>query len=134
MTGYQSISRADISADRETVWAALTDPASLGEAMFGSRIETAWQVGGPIVYRGEWEGKSFEDHGEVVELSRPSLLRLTHSSAGSPVHELRFDLEPTAAGTRVTLTQDNNPTEEAAEHSRTNWDAMLATLKQLVER
>jgi hypothetical protein len=119
MSGFDSVSTADISADRETV--------------FGSEIEADWRVGGPIVYRGEWKGTAFEDHGEVVELSRPSRMRISHSSAGSELHELRFDLEPTAAGTRLTLTQDNNPSEKAAEHSRANWDAMLARLKQLVE-
>jgi uncharacterized protein YndB with AHSA1/START domain len=133
MSGFDSVSTADISADRETVWAVLTDSAMLGDAMFGSEIEADWRVGGPIVYRGEWEGKAFEDHGEVVELSPPSRMRISHSSAGSELHELRFDLEPTAAGTRLTLTQDNNPSAKAAEHSRANWDAMLARLKQLVE-
>ena len=133
MTGYESVSHADISVDRETMWAALTDTTTLGEAMFGSEIETGWQVGTPIVYRGEWKGTPFEDQGEVVELSPPSRMRISHASAGSDLHELRFDLEPTAAGTRLTLTQDNNATEEAAEHSRRNWDSMLARLKQLVE-
>jgi hypothetical protein len=33
----------------------------------------------------------------------------------------------------VTLEQDNNPTEEAAEHSRRNWELMLRGLKEYVE-
>jgi uncharacterized protein YndB with AHSA1/START domain len=134
MTGYESVSAIDIGADRETVWEALTDSARLGEAMFGTQIDTDWQAGSPIRYHGEFEGKSFEDAGEVVELSRPTRLRITHASAGSDTHELRFDLEPTAAGTHVTLTQDNNATEKAAEHSRGNWDTMLGLLKSVVER
>jgi hypothetical protein len=31
------------------------------------------------------------------------------------------------------LSQDNNSTEEAAEHSQANWEKMLAGLKQVVE-
>jgi hypothetical protein len=34
---------------------------------------------------------------------------------------------------RVSLTQDNNSSEEAAEHSQANWEKMLAGLKQVVE-
>jgi hypothetical protein len=34
----------------------------------------------------------------------------------------------------VTLTQDNNPTEEARRHSEENWSMMLDGLKKLVER
>jgi hypothetical protein len=33
----------------------------------------------------------------------------------------------------VSLTQDNNSSEEAAEHSRANWEKMLAGLKEVVE-
>jgi uncharacterized protein YndB with AHSA1/START domain len=141
MTGYESVSQIDIAADRESVWAALTDSARFGEAMFGTQVDTDWQVGSPITYHGEHEGKTFEDRGEVVELSSPARLRLTHFSPTSGdadvpenYHELRFDLEPVAAGTHVTLTQDNNATEKAAEHSQGNWDAMLGLLKTVVER
>jgi hypothetical protein len=36
--------------------------------------------------------------------------------------------------THLSLSQDNNPSKEAAEHSRANWEKMLAVLKQVVER
>jgi hypothetical protein len=36
--------------------------------------------------------------------------------------------------THVSLSQDNNPSEDAAEHSRANWEKILAGLKQFVER
>lgn len=34
----------------------------------------------------------------------------------------------------VVLTQDNNPTEEAREHSKKNWEQMLTALKEIVEQ
>jgi hypothetical protein len=36
--------------------------------------------------------------------------------------------------TRVSLTQDNNPDEEARAHSAKNWEKMLSGLKQYVEQ
>jgi len=36
-------------------------------------------------------------------------------------------------GTRVELTQDNNPTPEAAEHSRAMWASMLEGVRALSE-
>ena len=133
MSGYESISETTIAATPEQVWAALTDNDRLGRAMFGSEIVTDWEVGGPIVFQGEFEGKAFRDEGEVVELDAPRRMRFSHRSGDSPVHEVRFDLEPAGEGTRVTLTQDNNPTAEAAQHAQGNWDAMLGLLKQVVE-
>lgn len=49
-------------------------------------------------------------------------------------HTLLYELEERGGRTRVSLSQDKNPTEEAAEHSRANWEKMLAGLKQVVER
>jgi hypothetical protein len=44
-----------------------------------------------------------------------------------------YELEEHGAKTRVSLSQHKNPTEEAAEHSRANWEQMLSGLKQVVE-
>lgn len=140
MTGFESVSEIDIAATPDEVWAVLTDNDRFGRAMFGTEVVTDWGIGSPIVYRGEFEGKSFEDKGEVVELSPPTRMRVTHFSPTSGeddtpenYHELRFDLSPTAAGTHVILTQDNNATQKAADHSQGNWDTMLGLLKKVVE-
>jgi hypothetical protein len=49
-------------------------------------------------------------------------------------HEVRYDLSPSGDGTRVTITQDNNATQEAADHSTSNWQTMLESLKKVAER
>ena len=36
-------------------------------------------------------------------------------------------------GTHVSLSQDNNASAEAAEHSKRNWEQMLSGLKETVE-
>jgi uncharacterized protein YndB with AHSA1/START domain len=136
-----AVSEIDISATPEGVWGVLTDNALMGEVMFGSEVVTDWQVGSPILYRGEWEGKPYEDKGEILEVDGPRILRVTHFSplsgdADVPenYHEVQYELEPNGAGTHVTLTQDNNPDAKAVEHSKKNWDAMLASLKKVAER
>jgi len=48
-------------------------------------------------------------------------------------HTVLYELERDGERTRVSLTQDNNSSEEAAEHSRANWEKMLAGLKEVVE-
>ena len=49
-------------------------------------------------------------------------------------HTIVYELEPVGGVTHLTLRQDNNPSEEEAEHSRANWEKMLAGLKDVVER
>lgn len=125
----------DIDAPISEVWAALTDADRLGEIMFGSTVETDWSIGSPIVYRGEWEGRPFEDHGTVLELTEPTVIRLSHEAPGSDeTHEVRYDLRELGPVTHVTLTQDGNATVEAAEHAAANWQATLESLQRVVGR
>jgi uncharacterized protein YndB with AHSA1/START domain len=131
---------AIIDADRREVWRALVDPAAIKEYMFGTTVVSEWREGSAIVWQGEWEGRAYEDKGEIVRMEPGRILRYTHFSALSgqtdepgSYHTVTIDLVPTGAATAVTLTQDNNPTPEAREHSARNWNAMLSALKEYVE-
>lgn len=140
MTDHIATAETDVAAAPERIWRALTDPAEIREYMFGAEVVTDWVVGGPIVWRGEYEGRAYEDKGQVVAFEPPRLLQVTHFSplTGQPdvpdnYHTVTYRFEPSGDGTHVVLTQDNNPTAEAAEHSRGNWSMMLSGLKEFVE-
>ena len=141
LTDYVATAETDINAPAGEVWAALTDPEQIKEYMFGSQVVTEWKPGGPIVWKGEYEGKTYEDKGEVLEIEPERRLKVTHFSPLSGqedrpenYHTVLYELEEREGRTHLSLTQDKNPSEEAAEHSRANWERMLAALKQVVER
>jgi uncharacterized protein YndB with AHSA1/START domain len=140
MAGHVVTAETDIRAPRSKVWRALTDPDQIEKYMFGSRVETDWKPGSPITWKGEYEGKRYEDKGEVLKVERERLLELTHFSPLSGdedvpenYHTLLYELEESDGKTHVSLSQDNNKSEEAAEHSRANWDKMLSGLKEVAE-
>ena len=140
MVGHVATAETEIDASPDQVWSALTDPEKIKQYMFGSQVETDWQPGSPIVWKGEYEGKQYEDKGEIVEIEPERRLKVTHFSPlggqediPENYHTLLYELEARDGKTRVSLSQDNNPSEEAAEHSRANWEQMLTSLKQVVE-
>ncbi|MCL4562872.1 MAG: SRPBCC domain-containing protein [Chloroflexi bacterium] len=109
--------------------------------MFGADVVTDWKEGSPILYKGLWQGKPFEDKGWVVKVVPERLLITTHWSPLSGVpdapenyHMVGYRLTPHEGGTRLVLTQDNNASKEEKTHSENNWNMMLATLKRLVEQ
>jgi uncharacterized protein YndB with AHSA1/START domain len=140
MTGRVATAETEIEASPTRVWTALTDPDEIESYMFGARVVTDWQPGSSIVWKGEWEGRPFEDKGEILEVLPERRLTVTHYSplsgkADAPenYHTLTYELEGGNGTTRVSLSQDNNESAEAAEHSRANWEKMLARLKAAVE-
>jgi uncharacterized protein YndB with AHSA1/START domain len=141
MTEHVASAEIEVDASRDRVWAALTDPDQIKEYMFGSEVLTDWNQGSPIVWKGEYEGKKYEDKGEILEIEPERRLKVTHFSPTSGredrpenYHTLLYELEERGGRTHVALSQDNNPSEEAAEHSRANWEKMLEGLKQVVEQ
>jgi uncharacterized protein YndB with AHSA1/START domain len=140
MADHVASAAIEIDAPPGEVWTALTDPEQIKKYMFGSQVETDWQPGSPIVWKGEYEGKKYEDKGEIVEIERERRLKMTHFSPLSGeedvpenYHTVLYELEKNGEHTRVSLTQDNNSSAEAAEHSKSNWEKMLAGLKKVVE-
>lgn len=136
------IAKAEITIDApiSEVWKALTDPEMIKQYMFGSEVVTDWQVGSPIIYKGVWNGKPFEDKGKVLEFVPEKKLVTTHWSpmAGVPdipenYHTVSYELNPENNQTHLVLTQDNNATEEEKSHSEQNWQMVLGTIKKLLE-
>ena len=132
---------ADVNAPRSRVWDALVDPGAIKQYMFGTNVSSDWKKGSPITWKGEWEGKKYEDKGTILDIEPGRRLRYTHFSplAGKPdkpenYHNVTIDLSGEGDRTHVALSQDNNDDEKAKAHSEKNWGNMLEGLKKYVEK
>lgn len=139
MADHVARAGVEVDADRHTVWRALTDPEQVAAWMMGARVETDWRVGSPITWRGEVEGRPFEDKGQVLEVDAPNRLSVTHYSplmgeADVPenYHTIVYELSGDGP-TTVALTQDGNDSAEQAEQFSANWQGMLESLRATVE-
>jgi uncharacterized protein YndB with AHSA1/START domain len=134
-----------IDAPADKVWRALTTPKTLKTYFMGSDVESDWKVGGAIRFRGEYQGKAYEDHGEIRSFEPAKRLAFSHFSplagakdAPENYNLITIDLEPAGPKTKVTLTQAKLQGEpQAAELKRQdeyekNWTTVLDGLSQAV--
>ncbi|HVQ01076.1 MAG TPA: SRPBCC domain-containing protein [Candidatus Thermoplasmatota archaeon] len=130
-----------IRAPPGKVWDALVNPDVIKKYMFNTIVVSEWKQGSPIVWKGEWEGRQYEDKGTILAFEPERLMRYSHFSplSGKPdipqnYHTVTIALVQQGSDTLVSLTQDNNGNEEARRHSEHNWNMMLMNLKKVVER
>jgi uncharacterized protein YndB with AHSA1/START domain len=137
----------DIDASPREVWRSLTDPTRIKQYYLGAEVQTDWQVGSPITFKGEWDGKPYEDKGEILIFEPERKLAYSHFSpmSGKPdvpenYHVVEVTLDERNGTTHVTLRQSNlegGATDEdrsnRAEYEK-NWTQMLDGLKKTTER
>ena len=129
-----------IAAPAARVWEALTDPAQVRQYMWGAEVVSDWRPGSPLLYRGVWEGKPFEDKGTILEIDPPRLLRTTYYSplGGKPdvpesYAEVVYALAAENGGTKLTVTQGNIPDEAGRARAESNWSMALEAIRKLIE-
>jgi uncharacterized protein YndB with AHSA1/START domain len=137
---YSSSSSVIINHPLAAVWNALTIPEQVKEYFFGTNQITDWVVGSPIVFRGEWEGKTYEDKGTVLSFNPPYSLSYSYwsSMSGTPdvpesYQSITYSLEEVPEGTKLTITQDGSETKEKADHSAENWKILIDGMKKMLD-
>src|SRR5262245_11476060 len=118
-----------IKASTAKVWAALVTPESVKQYLWGTEVTSDWKVGSSITYKGVWEGKPYEDKGTVVEIVPEKLLKSTYFSALSGKEDkpenyntIIYELAAEDGDwTKLTVTQDNNPSQGDADKAKQNW-------------
>jgi uncharacterized protein YndB with AHSA1/START domain len=129
-----------IEAPISRVWEALTTSERIKQWFFGVDTETDWKQGSPIVHRGEYQGRAYEDRGEILQIEPPRLLVHSH---WSPVSELpdapenyervSWELTERDGGTELRIRESNLASEEARATSEQSWRLVLENLKKLLE-
>lgn len=128
-----------INAPVSRVWNALTDPAQVKKYFFGTDVSSSWEVGSPLTFSGEWEGKTYEDKGTILKKELNKLLQYSYwsSMSGKPdlpenYANITYQLSENDSVTTLAVTQDNITNKEGPSHSQQNWSIVLGNLKKLL--
>jgi uncharacterized protein YndB with AHSA1/START domain len=130
-----------IAAPNNKVWDALVNPEAIRQYFFGTTVVSDWHLGSPIVWKGDWQGKPYEDKGVIIQFDPGRTIQYSHFSplSGLPdkpenYHTVTVKLSASEDLTLVSLSQDKNGSEEERVHSEQNWGMMLTALKKYLEQ
>lgn len=130
----------NIKAPAAKVWKALTDAEIVKKYFFGTDQRSDWKTGGDIIWTGEWEGKTYQDHGKILEITPGTYVKYSYwSSMGGTedkpenYQNVSYTLTENDGVTTFELGQDNIKTEDAKKHSEQNWQHIFGKMKEMVE-
>jgi uncharacterized protein YndB with AHSA1/START domain len=133
--------KIDINAPVAEVWKGLTDPEIVKQYFFGTNVKSDWKAGSPITFSGEWEGKSYQDKGNIQEITPGKYVKYSYwSSMGGTEDKpenyanVSYTLDEKDGFTTLTITQDNIKDVTSKEHSEQNWQTVFGGLKKLLEK
>ena len=131
----------NINASAGKVWEALTTPSIIKQYFFGTNAISDWKVGSPLIFKGTWEGKKYEDKGMILDKIPQKLFRYSYWSSMSGIEDkpenyvtITYQLSESDNQTMLTVTQENIPDEKTKKHSEENWNKVLRELRQLLEK
>ncbi len=130
-----------INSASSTIWDALTKPELIEQYFFGTRVQSDWKVGNPIIFKGEWEGKEYTEKGIILKNEPEKVLQYNYFNPLSGLEDvpenyaiITFELTKENKGITLTVSQDKIASPEAKHDSEQNWGKVLTGLKELVEK
>lgn len=104
-------------------------------------VITNWEIGSPMVIRGNLHGLNFENKGTVLRFEPEKILEYSHLSSVSRLPDalesysiLTFCLISVKDQTTLMLTVSNFPTETIYKHLAFYWNVTLEVLKRMIEQ
>jgi uncharacterized protein YndB with AHSA1/START domain len=130
-----------INATPDAIYQAITTPSVISKFLFGTKVTSDFQPGSPITWEGEWQGKTYQDKGMILEAIPGKLLEHTYwsSNTGKPdtpdnYKHVGYEIEAMSMDTTLlTIIQDNNEDEKERDHAEKNWNKVLEGIKKVVE-
>jgi uncharacterized protein YndB with AHSA1/START domain len=135
--------KLDIAASRAAIWDALTNPALVKQYFFGTDLSSTWQLGEMIYFRGEFDGKPYEDKGIIKAITPEHFLQYSYFSSWSEKEDreenyrlISYELveSPDNPHHHTLHIKQECDTEEQRDHSAQNWASVMNVMKALVEK
>lgn len=134
-------STVEIDATIEQVWDAMTNPEKIKVYLHGTETTTDWREGSPIEFKGEYEGQTYHDKGEIREVVLHRRIVYTYLSSFSGLADepgnyalVSYLIDPLEqGGVRFTWHQQGFTSAESQGHTEEGLAAMLQQIKKLVE-
>lgn len=134
-----------IKTTKSNVWRAITDPDLVKQWQYGSQLLTDWKVGSEIVFRTEWEGQVFEQHGKILEIRENEYVSYNLFAPRPGLEDkpenyfiMKYILKAHGDGTELEIIQEDNRDiereDDNAQGTEEAENSVLTELRKVAEK
>lgn len=135
-----NISTIRFDATKSKVWDTLRKPELVKLWQYGSDLITNWEIGSNIKFRTEWEGKIFEQWGQVLEVRPTELLKYSLFAPRPGLEDrpenyfiMSYLLTTENGQTKLEIIQEDNRPNAEQEEPQGDENPVLQSLKKVAE-
>lgn len=134
MDNSQKITRElHLDASSADVWDTLTNPAKTSKFMFNCKVESNWQVGSSIAWKGNYQGYESGERGTIIAVEKGRLLKYSSFDPNFGLADIAenylhitYELTETGGKTRLVTSIENfNGDPERMKHIASGWDNIV---------
>ncbi len=136
----QNISSVKIKASQQKVWETLTRPELVKLWQYGSDVITDWKPGSSIKFKSEWEGKIYEQWGEILEVKPYQLIRYSLFAPRPGIEDkpenyfvMSYILSAEDGETKLDIIQEDNRPNAVQEPPQGEENPVMMALKKIAE-
>ena len=136
----ENLSTITLNASVQRVWDALTRPELVKLWQYGSELTTTWEVGSSIKFSVAWDGKLFEQWGEVLEIRPDELIKYSLFAPRPGLQDIpenyfimNYILTGENGKVKLEILQEDNRPNAVQEEPQGEENPVLKMLKEIVE-
>ncbi len=134
-------STIEIKSQPERIWKVLTDPEMIKIYLFGTEVHSDWKEGSPISFSGNYDGKTYEDKGNVLQVRTNEHLKYNYWTGFSGLEDQEENYSLVSYSIQrqgnkscaFTWHQEGFSSEEGRCHTEEGLKSMLKSIKELAE-
>ena len=136
----QNISSVNIKASQQKVWETLTRPELVKLWQYGSDVITDWKPGSSIKINSEWEGKIYEQWGEILEVKPYQIIKYSLFAPRPGMEDkpenyfvMSYILSAEEGETKLDIIQEDNRPNAVQEPPQGEENPVMMALKKIAE-
>lgn len=131
----------EINTTKDVLWDVLINPDKIKLYLYGTEAVSNWGVGDPILFQGSYEGTSYQDKGNVLQVMPGALFQYNYWSSFSPMEDkpenyciVTYTIESISANKVLfRWTQEGFASTEGQAHAQAGMAGLLKQIKEIAE-